>query len=133
MCPIHFMTMSNLLLLFCFSVWAAEAFLHATLARPRTFLRDAGGPIISPFDDSRGEGSTTTTATTTATTVLADGPLDLTYDNVELVLEEMRPYLIQDGGNVAITDIDGPVVRLELQVCATTLRSVLPFAISVSV
>ena len=25
-------------------------------------------------------------------------------------------YLIQDGGNVVISDIDGPVVRLELQV-----------------
>merc|ERR1712032_1177923 len=27
----------------------------------------------------------------------------------------MRPYLLQDGGNVAISEIDGPVVRLELQ------------------
>ena len=48
------------------------------------------------------------------------GPLDLTWENVELVLDDMRPYLIQDGGNVAITDIDGPVVRLELQgACGT--------------
>merc|ERR1712183_627886 len=29
--------------------------------------------------------------------------------------EEMRPYLLQDGGDVAISEIDGPVVRLELQ------------------
>jgi len=37
-----------------------------------------------------------------------------------MVLEEMRPYLIQDGGNVAIAEIDGPVVRLELQgACGT--------------
>jgi Fe-S cluster biogenesis protein NfuA len=48
------------------------------------------------------------------------GPLDLTWENVELVLDDMRPYLIQDGGNVAITEIDGPVVRLELQgACGT--------------
>ena len=33
-----------------------------------------------------------------------------------MVLDEMRPFLIQDGGNVAIKEIDGPVVRLELQV-----------------
>ncbi|KAL3817260.1 hypothetical protein ACHAXA_007114 [Cyclostephanos tholiformis] len=33
-----------------------------------------------------------------------------------MVLEEMRPYLLQDGGNIAISKIDGPVVRLELQV-----------------
>lgn len=56
------------------------------------------------------------TYTATEPVELPDGPLELTYDNVEMVLEEMRPYLIQDGGNVAITEIDGPVVRLELQV-----------------
>ena len=33
-----------------------------------------------------------------------------------MVLDEMRPFLIQDGGNVAVSEIDGPVVRLELQV-----------------
>ena len=44
-----------------------------------------------------------------------DDVLELTWDNVDRVLDEMRPYLIQDGGNVAIADIDGPVVRLELQ------------------
>jgi len=42
------------------------------------------------------------------------GPLDLTEENVELVLDGMRPYLLQDGGNVKISSIDGPVVRLEL-------------------
>lgn len=44
-----------------------------------------------------------------------DEPLELTWDNVDMVLDEMRPYLVQDGGNVAISEIDGPVVRLELQ------------------
>lgn len=43
-----------------------------------------------------------------------DETLELTWDNVDLVLEEMRPYLVQDGGNVVISEIDGPVVRLEL-------------------
>ena len=45
----------------------------------------------------------------------ADGPLELTLQNVEMVLDEMRPYLMSDGGNVAVKEIDGPVVRLELQ------------------
>ena len=35
--------------------------------------------------------------------------------HVELVLDEMRPYLIADGGNVALRDIDAGVVVLELQ------------------
>ena len=41
--------------------------------------------------------------------------LALTPENVETVLDEMRPYLIADGGNVELVDIDGPVVKLRLQ------------------
>ena len=40
--------------------------------------------------------------------------LPLTEANVEKVLDEMRPYLQSDGGDVKISEIDGPVVRLEL-------------------
>jgi Fe-S cluster biogenesis protein NfuA len=81
----------------------------------------AQDPIISPFDASspsyeEASRSVRTTAATTATTEY----LDLTWENVEKVLDEMRPYLIQDGGNVVIADIDGPVVKLELQgACGT--------------
>ncbi|WP_277873826.1 NifU family protein [Trichocoleus sp. FACHB-69] len=39
----------------------------------------------------------------------------LTPENVEQVLDELRPYLISDGGNVELVDIDGPVVKLRLQ------------------
>ena len=66
--------------------------------------------IVSPFDEDA------PTYTPTEATELSEEFLELTYENVELVLDEMRPYLIQDGGNVAIAEIDGPVVRLELQV-----------------
>jgi len=41
--------------------------------------------------------------------------LALTRDNVETVLDEMRPYLISDGGNVELVEIDGAVVKLRLQ------------------
>ena len=70
--------------------------------------------IISPFDSNADESTSATT--TSRKDIDADGPLDLTWDNVEMVLDTMRDYLIQDGGNVAIKEIDGPVVRLELQV-----------------
>lgn len=78
--------------------------------------------IVSPFDNDGGSASEAGTATYTPTepTELTDEPLDLTWENVDAVLEEMRPFLIQDGGNVAIQEIDGPVVRLELQgACGT--------------
>ena len=41
--------------------------------------------------------------------------LTLTPDNVETVLDELRPYLMADGGNVELVEIDGPIVRLRLQ------------------
>ncbi|RCV36002.1 hypothetical protein SETIT_7G284600v2 [Setaria italica] len=41
--------------------------------------------------------------------------LPLTVGNVESVLDKVRPYLIADGGDVALHKIDGSVVRLKLQ------------------
>ncbi|NJK36710.1 MAG: NifU family protein [Oscillatoriales cyanobacterium RM2_1_1] len=41
--------------------------------------------------------------------------LALTPENVETVLDELRPYLMADGGNVEVVELDGPVVRLRLQ------------------
>jgi Fe-S cluster biogenesis protein NfuA len=41
--------------------------------------------------------------------------LALTSENVETVLDEMRPYLMADGGNVELVELDGPVVKLRLQ------------------
>ena len=41
--------------------------------------------------------------------------LALTTDNVETVLDELRPYLMSDGGNVDLVDIDGAIVKLKLQ------------------
>mmetsp|Transcript_6871 Transcript_6871/g.7812 ORF Transcript_6871/g.7812 Transcript_6871/m.7812 type:complete len:241 (-) Transcript_6871:243-965(-) len=68
--------------------------------------------IVSPFDDD--------SQSSAAPIIDGDEPLELTWENVDMVLEEMRPYLIQDGGNVKIADIDGPVVRLQLEgACGT--------------
>jgi Fe-S cluster biogenesis protein NfuA len=41
--------------------------------------------------------------------------LELTEENVELVLDDVRPYLMADGGNVEFVEIDGPNVYLRLQ------------------
>ncbi len=54
------------------------------------------------------------TETVTPTTSEAD-PRALTIENVERVLDELRPYLMADGGNVEIVEIDGPVVKVRLQ------------------
>ena len=39
----------------------------------------------------------------------------LTLENVEKVLDELRPFLMADGGNVEVVEIDGPVVKVRLQ------------------
>lgn len=47
-----------------------------------------------------------------------EGPppeLPMTRENVELVLEEVRPYLRSDGGDCEVLDIAGSIVYLELQ------------------
>lgn len=92
--------------------------------RQNTHSTRCGMTIVSPFDnnddgdsadDDEGEGVATATATPFEPIESEEEPLELTWENVDAVLETMRPYLLQDGGNVAISEIDGPVVRLELQ------------------
>eukprot|EP00873_Tetraselmis_striata_P019763 jgi/Tetstr1/440027/TSEL_028388.t1 len=41
--------------------------------------------------------------------------LELTEENVEIVLDEVRPYLMADGGDVELVEIDGLVVKLRLK------------------
>ncbi|PKA57345.1 Serine hydroxymethyltransferase 6 [Apostasia shenzhenica] len=61
--------------------------------------------------------------------VATPGPvvgLPLTAENVDSVLDEVRPYLIADGGNVALHEIDGNVVKLKLQgACGSCPSSVM--------
>ena len=44
-----------------------------------------------------------------------DGSLALTEENVETVLDEVRPYLMSDGGDVELYEIDGLIVKLRLK------------------
>ena len=39
----------------------------------------------------------------------------LTHENVDKALDELRPFLMADGGNVEIVEIDGPIVKVRLQ------------------
>jgi len=66
--------------------------------------------------------STESTSTPTPTTesaaeapAVANDPRALTMENVERTLDEVRPYLMADGGNVEVVEIDGPIVKVRLQ------------------
>mmetsp|Transcript_28664 Transcript_28664/g.52318 ORF Transcript_28664/g.52318 Transcript_28664/m.52318 type:complete len:469 (-) Transcript_28664:208-1614(-) len=52
--------------------------------------------IVSPFE----------TATNTAIAHLSEEVLEFTVDNVDKVLDEVRPYLISDGGNVSVQNVE---------------------------
>ncbi len=100
------------ILLFSTCVLSVQSFFisQTTKAfRPTSSLYETteDGQIVSPFEEA-------------ASNAADKGLLDLTWENVDMVLDEMRPYLIQDGGNVRIDEIDGPVVRLQLEgACGT--------------
>lgn len=53
-------------------------------------------PVVSPFES----------ASAAASSMLDGEPLDLTIENVDKVLDEVRPYLISDGGNVSVQRVD---------------------------
>jgi len=89
------------------------------VARPSTALRMSGDDdttIVSPFDHSADEQQEAGGGVATSTAAGDGDYLELTWENVDKVLDDMRPYLIQDGGNVKISEIDGPVVKLQLEV-----------------
>mmetsp|Transcript_1726 Transcript_1726/g.3189 ORF Transcript_1726/g.3189 Transcript_1726/m.3189 type:complete len:472 (-) Transcript_1726:30-1445(-) len=54
-------------------------------------------PVSSPFSSSPSVSSSTDAPS---------GDLELTVANVDSVLESVRPYLISDGGNVAVSAVD---------------------------
>ncbi|MBA0656209.1 hypothetical protein Goklo_008587, partial [Gossypium klotzschianum] len=41
---------------------------------------------------------------------------ELTAQNVDLVLDDVRPYLIADGGNVDVLSVEDGIISLKLQV-----------------
>jgi len=54
-------------------------------------------------------------ASTADTGTDANDPRALTLENVERTLDELRPYLMADGGNVEVVEIYGPIVKVRLQ------------------
>jgi Fe-S cluster biogenesis protein NfuA len=42
-----------------------------------------------------------------------------TLDNVEKALDEIRPFLISDRGNIKLLSIEGAVVKVQLQGACT--------------
>jgi len=75
---------------------AAPLFVDSTTASS-VEAADDDSTIISPFESEQAA----------ATSAIDDQqPLELNKENVDKVLDEVRPYLISDGGNVAVDNVD---------------------------
>lgn len=78
----------------------------------------AAESMTSPFATESSQPPATSVATTPINTNKNDqNQLEFTYKNVDFVLNEIRPYLIADGGNVAVVSVDEASlsIKLELQ------------------
>jgi hypothetical protein len=62
----------------------------------------------SPFEDGANAKPAAAAAPAAAT-------LEFTVDNVDKTLDEVRPYLISDGGNVKVVSVDTASFGVELQ------------------
>merc|ERR1719183_26436 len=74
-------------------------------------------PKVSPFDPNTGEANAAAAADIELPPEAFQGDgytMELTEENVEKCLDEVRPYLMADGGNVELFEIDGLTVRLKL-------------------
>ncbi len=98
--------------------WSAvvDAQTKETLATATTTTATAttAGATPSPFRTG-GQGSSGAASPLPA----GDGKLELTPANVDKVLDEVRPYLISDGGNIEVVKVEteGRNVRTHARVC----------------
>mmetsp|Transcript_30708 Transcript_30708/g.117493 ORF Transcript_30708/g.117493 Transcript_30708/m.117493 type:complete len:170 (-) Transcript_30708:1666-2175(-) len=61
-----------------------------------------------------------------------DEVMELSLENVEKVLDELRPYLIADGGNCSVHEIDGATVKLLLEgACGSCVSSAVTMSMGI--
>ena len=85
---------------------------HHQLCGPLPTLGTEARPPMTTAETPVTQSPASTEAMSTAE---ASDPRALTLENVERALDELRPYLMADGGNVEVVEIDGPIVKVRLQ------------------
>lgn len=86
---------------------------------------DAKGVMVSPFAAEAAAAEKADAGAESLDEKSADEPLlELTPENVDKALDEVRPYLIADGGNVELVKIENGIVAVRLNgACGTCASS----------
>ncbi|XP_058083355.1 nifU-like protein 1, chloroplastic [Magnolia sinica] len=63
----------------------------------------------------RASAPSVTKASASSPGLYSSQTFDLTVENVDRVLEDVRPYLISDGGNVDVVSVEDGIISLKLQ------------------
>ena len=86
---------------------------------------DENVAVVSPFAAEAAAAEKAETAAESSEGRSADEPLlELTPENVDEALDEVRPYLIADGGNVELVKIENGIVAVRLNgACGTCASS----------
>ncbi|KAL6219622.1 hypothetical protein ACLB2K_007381 [Fragaria x ananassa] len=79
--------------------------------RTRIFL----GSSVRASNSSAAAESSSSSSSSSSPGLYSAKHFDLTVPNVDMVLEDVRPYLIADGGNVDVVSVEDGVVSLKLQ------------------
>lgn len=92
--------------------WSVESVAQAVATVSSS--SSAADAIVSPFDDETKE-TAAPEAALPKVTPSEPGSLQLSVESVDSTLDEVRPYLIADGGNVAVKDVDVATKTVFLQ------------------
>ncbi|KAG9157190.1 hypothetical protein Leryth_004869 [Lithospermum erythrorhizon] len=82
---------------------------------PRISIKYHNIPSSLPFRTSKPNYHKLCVASSPPPGLYSAKQFQLTPQNVDLVLEDVRPYLISDGGNVDVVSVQDGVVSLQLQ------------------
>ncbi|KAG1371389.1 NifU-like protein 1, chloroplastic [Cocos nucifera] len=81
-------------------------------SRRRLFASSSDGPITTPSSNPLVASAATGPS---SSGLYSAKVFELTAENVNLVLDDVRPYLIADGGNVDVVSVEDGIISLKLQ------------------
>ncbi|KAH9626860.1 hypothetical protein KSS87_002260 [Heliosperma pusillum] len=107
---------------------SATLFKNPSINLPKVALNSCKSPCLVTFGGKRLKlvrwvnlqrpikaSSSSSSSSSSNGSLYSSKQYELTLKNVDLVLEEVRPYLISDGGNVDVVSVQHGIISLQLQ------------------